>query len=403
MPDLLRLGLLQFGLSRRIIAFGYCCVAIAFSHVETLYAASPQTELVKPSTSSHVNAYLRANSHFQSAIDEQAIEVEQERHKESAAKGDGTNHARQVVFFVSRAFSQAQYAAHQQVAKGFEHTTLAPFETLILPPAVDDQALASVRSALPEQVRSVVTWGESALALVQSLGQEAPILAAGLTAPVAGQENTEVQITHQADPVVLIEKVIDLMPDIKTVHVVVDPQAAAWLIDYMHGALMRRGRELVVHKAGNLREAAQVYPKVLLSINPAEEALWLSPNQPDGAEVFLPLILKSAWKRRIATFSNQVSHVEKGVLLGVTTNLLDHGGELASIENIMHRNSLHPVSLKNARSGLNIGDQHEQSGNVPTPFASRATRLAINKRAAARLGIQLMPHHIEDIAVVMPL
>lgn len=309
------------------------------------------------------------------------------------------------VVFVSRASTYAQYRAHQQVAKGFENTTLAPFETLILPPSANAQMLDAVEGALPDAVRSVVTWGENALALLEPFEAQAPILAAGLSEPVSRYQHLDRQITYRADPLKLMAKAKELIPALKTVHVVVASDASPWLIDHMQVALAERGLNLAVHVVDSLREAAQAYPKVLLALNPAEEALWLSPSQPAGAHVFLPLILKSAWKRRIAIVSSQASQVERGVLLGVTTDLGVHGAELAGIEKQMHR-----LKLEKEGATAEHGDRHlgsERDGAVDQRaselFASGATRLAINKRAAARLGIQLMPHHIEDIAMVMPL
>lgn len=382
------------GLMRVTTMLGYCFLTMAVCHAERLGDAAINDALINNVASEMAEPVVVKASPLGMAP---ASALSQKVTDQSPLGS--------AVVFVSRASTTAQYRAHQQVAKGFEITTLAPFETLILPPGATAQMLDAVDGALPDAVRSVVTWGESALALVEPFEAQAPILAAGLSEPVSGYQYLDRQITYRADPLKLMAKAKELIPALKTVHVVVASDASPWLIDHMQVVLAERGLKLAVHFVGSLREAAQAYPKVLLALNPAEEALWLSPSQPAGAHVFLPLILKSAWKRRIAVVSSQASQVERGVLLGITTDLGVHGAELAGIEKQMYRLTFEKEGAKAEGGDRHLGPERDGSvGQDPSAlFASGATRLAINKRAAARLGIQLMPHHIEDIAMVMPL
>lgn len=317
--------------------------------------------------------------------DELHAAVQVESSKQLTTKSD-IDLEQPVVLFVARAMSASQLSAYDKVARGFEETSLATLESIIVQPMSDDLALMAFRQSLSEKLsgrnaRTAVVWGAAGIGLLAPLKKDFPVLAVGLTQP--GQETFAYrqEISRFADPAVLVDKAVELVPTIKTVHVVADTKASDWILAYMRRELAKQRMTLQVHAAATLEETAQAYQRVLMQLNPAEEAVWLPPLQPYGAQALLPLVLKSAWKRRIVTFSNHLNHVEQGVFLGVTMNLSDYGSELASIEQSMHV---------------------AQSSREARHFASRSARLAINARTAARLGLKLMPHHLEDVEMVLP-
>lgn len=312
-----------------------------------------------------------------SQVQTQSLPLQSEATSPPAAISD--RQARQILF-LSRAGSLSELKGHQYAALGFERSTLSSVQTLLLPPLSDVQAQSRLRESLSKagQIRTVITWGEGAVALADSVTLGAPSLVAGVSGPLEGVRG--LQVVRQPDPAILISGTKQFMPALEKVHVVTDAEASGWLLAHMRQALAERDMQLIVHSAKQATEQARAYRQVLLSLDPAREALWLPSGRGAVTETLLPLILKVAWQRRMPVLTSQIEHVEQGVLLGVTTDLQAQGAAVASFEQQGHQTP--------ALDGVRL--------------VSGATRLALNRRAAERLGITLLPHHLEQFAYVVP-
>ncbi|WP_229418251.1 ABC transporter substrate-binding protein [Massilia sp. Root351] len=175
-------------------------------------------------------------------------------------------------------------------------------------------------------------------------------------------------ITLLPDPALLFSYLKSMMPHVRRVIVVYNPQASGPMIKLAREAARGQGLELVAHEAGDLAGAARRYESALASADGRSDALWLPPDPVTVDEqTIVPLVLKESWNRSVPIFSSSILHVKKGALFALYPNNFALGRDLATL-------ALGVLNGDNPRPGL-------------TPL--RAVRTAFNWRSASHFGLSV--------------
>src|SRR5476649_1840696 len=175
--------------------------------------------------------------------------------------------------------------------------------------------------------------------------------------------------------VLLFARLHALLPEMKRVIVVYNPQKSEWLMKLAREAARAQGLELQTHVAADLAQAAQLYPQLFAAADARHDAVWLPHDTTTVEEgTILPLVLREAWNSGVPLFSSNVLHVKKGALFAMVPNNVELGRTLANsalglIAGETRHHALLPlrelqtaINLRTANHmGLNLGYQQQRS------------------------------------------
>ena len=256
-----------------------------------------------------------------------------------------------------------------------------PFRTVFL------DIVAGIEAAAPQRVRA---WPlapapnlaelsgalrRSGAKVVVALGRQGLKAAAALEAPISvvvggvssvpdGERQFGVCLTP--DPALLFARLRLLLPTVRRVAVVYNPQHNEWLIGGARAAAAGLGLELVTHEARDLGAAARLYQASFAGADSRRDALWLPIDATTIDETTtIPLVLRESWNRAVPVFSSSLAHVNKGVLFSLYPNNADLGRTLGKLA----------ASL--------LGGESVPRGVTPL----RDVHAALNLRTAGHLGI----------------
>ena len=212
----------------------------------------------------------------------------------------------------------------------------------------------------------VIALGRQGLNMAAGLDRDMAVLVGGVLLLSEGDNLNGISLTP--DPAILFSRLRSLLPEIKRVNVVVDPQKSEWLLRLAREAARTQGLELQVYEARDLQQAARVYATVLASCDSRRDAIWLPHDTTTVEEgTILPLILRESWNSGVAIFSSNVLHAKKGALFAMSPNNVELGRALA-----------------NSALGMIAGDI-KRKGVVPL----RELHAAINLRTASHIGLNI--------------
>ena len=227
----------------------------------------------------------------------------------------------------------------------------------------------------------VIALGRQGLKTAAGLDRDLPVVVGGvLSVPDADSRNlTGISLTP--DPVLLFTRLKSLLPNVKRVIVVYDPQHNEWLIRLARDAAKAQGLELVAHEARDLASALRLYDAAFASAEGRRDAVWLpqDPTTVDDSTV-LPLVLKECWNRNVAFFSSSYLHVKKGALFTLYPNNVELGRTLAA-----------------SALGLLSGEVRKR-GMSPL----REMHTAINLRTASHIGLNISYQQQRSFDYVFP-
>jgi putative ABC transport system substrate-binding protein len=222
--------------------------------------------------------------------------------------------------------------------------------------------------------RAVIALGRQGLLAASRVDIGLPIVAGGLLAVPHAERRQMSGVSLAPDPALLFAQLKNLMPGIKRVTVIYNPQQNEWLIRLAREAARARGLELVAREARDLASAARLYEAAFASSDSRRDAIWLPQDTTTVDEnTILPLVLKESWNRNVPVFSSSFLHVKKGALFALYPNNLNLGRTLARVAEATEddhaeggirplRDVLVAVNLRTASHlGLNIGYQQQRS------------------------------------------
>jgi ABC-type uncharacterized transport system substrate-binding protein len=200
-----------------------------------------------------------------------------------------------------------------------------------------------------EGIDSVIVLGSRAQKMTPALAEERTVLTGAVFSIPTATPIKFSGISMIASPDVLLKKLVNLVPEVKTVHVVYNKKKDGWIIEYAKHMLEQQGIVLNAMPSDDVRSRARFYNDLFKSKSLSKtDAVWLLQSDSSLKEpgVFAT-ILENAWKQSFIVFSANPTHVRKGVLFAMYPDNRKLGISLAnkmlSLRNGSHH-SVEPLS-----------------------------------------------------------
>lgn len=229
--------------------------------------------------------------------------------------------------------------------------------------------------------RVVIALGRQGLKALSSLDRDIQVVVGGVLSVPESDHRNMIGISLTPDPSLLFSRLKSLLPGIRRVIAVYNPQQNDWLIRIARDAAKAQGLELVALDARDLATAARMYETAFASSDGKRDALWLPQ---DGTTVdettILPLVLRESWNRNIPVFSSSFLHVKKGALFALYPNNIELGRTLAG-----------------SALAVMAGDTRRR-GILPL----RDVQVAINLRTASHIGLNISYQQQRNFDFIFP-
>lgn len=180
------------------------------------------------------------------------------------------------------------------------------------------------------------------------------------------------------DPEVVLERLLMLAPSVKRVHVVQKAKGEDIQLKGASEYLAKRGVQLVIDQATDLRDAASLYARILDNAN-STDAVWILQDGSYVNSAIFSLLLDVAWSKNLVVFSSNPLHVKHGALFAVYPDNKKMGASLGEIAN--------QVVRKKAESSMR-------------PL--RDVLVAVNERTGNHLGISLSNDVRGKVDLILP-
>ena len=227
----------------------------------------------------------------------------------------------------------------------------------------------------------VIALGRQGVKIASGLDREIAVVVGGVLSVPEAESRNLTGISLTPDPALLFSFLKKLLPNVKKVTVIYDPQNNGWLLKLAQAAATAQGLDLVAHVAPDLATAAHLYEAVFAAADSRLDAIWLPHDVTTVDEAtILPLVLKESWSRGIPVFSSSFLHVKKGVLFALYPNNLELGRDLA-----------------NSALGVLAGEPRKR-GMSPL----RRVYTAVNLRTAGHIGLNISPQQQRSFNSVFP-
>lgn len=181
------------------------------------------------------------------------------------------------------------------------------------------------------------------------------------------------------DPAYLFGYLNQVAPNVKQVHVAYSKKSA-WLIELAKKAALEKGLLLNLKYVTNTAEAISFYQNIFDSEVSSKDAIWLPlDNISSHDKITLPLILEKAWTKEVVVFSSKPSHAKRGVLF-----------------------STYPDNFALGKHLFTMVQELEQQPKQKSFAALKSTRLAVNLRTAAHLGLKYSSEQQQQFKLTFP-
>ncbi|WP_338849387.1 ABC transporter substrate binding protein [Massilia sp. W12] len=217
-------------------------------------------------------------------------------------------------------------------------------------------------------VKVVIALGQRGYKLATGLDRDIGIVVGGVLTVPESDHNQYTVISLTPDPNLLFSQLKKLIPGIKRVIVVYNPNNSEWLMRLARLAAKNQGLELLTIEAKDLATAAHQYESVFATADGRFDSVWLPQDSTTVEEnTIMPLVLKESWNKSVPIFSSNFLHVKKGALFALYPNNLEMGKYLAQNAQIL-------LSGDNSKRGL-----------IPL----KDVQAALNTRTATRIGLAI--------------
>lgn len=212
----------------------------------------------------------------------------------------------------------------------------------------------------------VIALGRQGVKAAGALDTGAGLVVSGVSSLPNADNLNGISLTP--DPALLFTHLKNLLPEVRRVIVVYNPQYNEGLLKLAREAARAQGLELSAFEARDLASAARLYENALAAADSRRDALWLPQDTTTVDETtIMPIVLKQSWNRNVAIFSSTFLHVKKGALFALYPNNIELGRNLARLA----------VGLLNG----------EPPRHGVTPL--RDVRTALNLRTAGHIGLNI--------------
>lgn len=243
-----------------------------------------------------------------------------------------------------------------QLLRGID-TTAGPHNTRKY--LLEKQGSAHLSQWLREtRPQAVITLGPQAYAAYQASGYSARSVSGALDLSPQLDRSTE-GISLSAAPELFFGTLRQLLPRVDRVFVVADPGKSRWIVEHAQAAAPRYGIALVAYGASDLSAAAKHFRAIFKKTRPDRDGLWIPlDSMLIDEQAIWPLIVEESWYRRVAVFSNDLTHARLGALFALYMDPEKLGRRLAERALALARGAItdypHIAPLEDVKRALNI-------------------------------------------------
>ena len=259
-----------------------------------------------------------------------------------------------------------------------------------------EEVVRGAEEGYQQEVRRVsMADNQSPVDFVHVLDQSSPVLVLGnrlarqvtehnadrrlIVGAVNSEYNNVFGITLVPDALVVAAKLPLLVPDVRTVHIVTNPDNNLLDFDHVTTVLQQQGIELSIHRAEDIRVAAGVYRDLMPTLS-EQDAVWILPKGSFVNNAVLAILLHESWEKHFVVFSSNPIHVKRGALFSIYPN--------------------------NYKMGLSLGRMAWDiaQGNSPQRQmqALDDVFVTVNERTSNHLGINLSDDIRSHIDLILP-
>lgn len=203
-----------------------------------------------------------------------------------------------------------------QIIAGIEEQAKSRINAYPVGNNADTEALKS--NLRQQDAKVVIALGRQGMKAALNLNVGTGLVVGGVIASPENEARGFPVNSLAPDPGLLFSSVREMMPAVRRIFAVYDPNQNGWLITLAKQAARNQGLELVAQQAPDLRTAVGFYRDIFNAADNRHDALWLpqdSTTVEDGS--VLPLVLQESWDRSIPVFSSNAGHVRRGVLFSL--------------------------------------------------------------------------------------
>lgn len=220
----------------------------------------------------------------------------------------------------------------------------------------------------------VLVLGKRSLASLQNVENKMPVVLGA----VSHQQYDYPGISMIPDPKVILDKLMLLSPSVGRIHVVKKSEGSDLQLDGASKYLVASKKKLVVHQSADIREAANIYARLIDDATEGD-AIWILQDGSYVNSAIFSLLLDAAWNKNLVVFSSNPMHVKRGALFAVYPDNKNMGASLGRLAN--------KVLAGDVKPGMQTLSD---------------TFLAVNERTSNHLGISLSKDVKESIDLLMP-
>jgi putative ABC transport system substrate-binding protein len=240
---------------------------------------------------------------------------------------------------------------YQDIISGIEEASEDNVNTLAIAPK---ESLASYRSTLNNfDPDNVIALGARSMTLMRELNLELNQPLPVVVGAVTDQNMTVSGISMVPDTRLIIDKLILLYSGVRNIHLVINTENRPELIKQADDYTKTKNLGFIVHHASTVQQAAGEYKKLLANIQ-EHDAIWLIYDKTINDSSLLSEILETAWKKKVAVFSSNPTHVKRGALFSIYPNNKKLGISLANLAKDSKNSSGDPKTLSPLRDVYTI-------------------------------------------------
>lgn len=262
-----------------------------------------------------------------------------------------------------------------------EYEQAIRFEKFIITKKFDSEQIAN--SLKLKNIYKVIVLGRSGWKLAKALAKFVNRDSTNVFQVVSGalpiSPNGVSGVSLITDPAYLFDYLNQVASNVKQVHVAYSKKSA-WLIELAKSAALEKGLKLNVKYVTNTAQAIAFYQKIFDSRILNEDAIWLPLDSISSHDkITLPLILEQAWAKEVVVFSSKPSHAKRGALF-----------------------STYPDNFALGQHLFTMVQELKQQPEQKSFAALKSTRLAVNLRTAAHLGLKYSSKQQQQFKLTFP-
>ena len=249
---------------------------------------------------------------------------------------------------------------YEDIIAGIDEASVSGINTIAIAP---NQSMDYYRTNLAQyDPDAVIALGQNSLSIFDQMDLDIPLVAGAITRSITDVTG----ISMVPDTRVIIDKLLMLYSDVRNIHVVTDPKNRADQLKAATEYAASKNITLIVHEVSTIQAAAAEYKKLLAQVE-EHDAIWLMRDKAINDSSLLSQVLETAWKKRVAVFSTNPTHVKRGALFAI-----------------------YPNNKKLGKSLARLADKHGVKQNIPPSLSPlQDVYTVVNGRTSRHLGISI--------------